>query len=196
MFQNQHSTIPMKQFHLITLCLTVFLASLSLSASAQSSSATSTVLLRIEGTKAAMTGEVTQKGREGQHSVLAYSHEITAPRDSASGQATGKPQHQPFRVVKLINRSSPLLLQAIANGELLPTVTLDIWTPSSATGAEIKILTYVLKNARIVSVRPWMPNKHDTAAMNYGPAEEIAFTYESMSENFLNGATSGEAGWQ
>ncbi len=32
--------------------------------------------------------------------------------------------------------------------------------------------------------------------MNYGPAEEIAFTYESMSENFLNGATSGEAGWQ
>ena len=73
MFQNQHSTIPMKQFRLITLCLTVFLAGLSLSASAQSSSAASTVLLRIEGTKVAMTGEVTQKGREGQHSVLAYS---------------------------------------------------------------------------------------------------------------------------
>lgn len=187
----------MKQLRSLILSLSLALAFVGLTVPgfAQSSSSGSSVYLRIDGTKNPMPGEVTQKGREAQHLILAYSHEIISPRDAASGQATGKLQHQPFRLVKLINRSSPLLLQALANNEIIPTVTIDIWTPS-AVGTEVKLLTYVLKNARLVSVRPWMPNKHDSSALSYGPAEEIALTYESISENFMNGVSTGEASWQ
>lgn len=139
-------------------------------------------------------GEVTQRGREFQHVLLAYSHEIVSPRDPVSGLPAGKRQHQPFRVVKLINQGSPRLMTAMTSNELLSTVVVDVWSPS-VTGAEIKILSYTLTNARIVSLRPWMPNRSDPSATNYPPAEEIAFVYESIRVTFHNGEIESIDGW-
>lgn len=161
----------------------------------QSSSANSSVFMTMTGqSQGRIDGEVTQRGREDQHRLLAYSHEIVSPRDPASGQATGKRQHQPFRIVKLINQGSPKLLTAMRNNEALTEVVVDIWSPSQ-TGAEIKLLTYTLKNARIVSLRPWMPNKSDTSAQPYPPAEEIAFVYESIRLTFHNGGIESTDDW-
>ena len=41
------------------------------------------------------------------------SHTITSPRDLATGQASGKRQHQPFRITKEWSASSPTLRIAI-----------------------------------------------------------------------------------
>jgi type VI secretion system secreted protein Hcp len=41
-------------------------------------------------------GSVKQKGHEGAIEVISYNHTIVSPRDSASGQATGKRQHKPI----------------------------------------------------------------------------------------------------
>ena len=96
----------------------------------QGSSANSTVLMTVTGKKQGqIDGEVTQRGREKQHRLLAYSHEIVSPRDPASGLPTGKRQHQPFRIVKLINQGSPPFLTAMTTSEAL-TVVVDIWTPT------------------------------------------------------------------
>lgn len=161
----------------------------------QSSSANSSVFMTMTGqSQGRIDGEITQVGREKQHRLLAYSHEIVSPRDPASGQATGKRQHQPFRIVKLINQGSPMLLTAMKNNEALTEVVVDIWTPS-ATGREEKLFTYTLKNARIVSLRPWMPNKSDTSAQPYPPAEEIAFVYESIKITFHNGGIESTDDW-
>jgi type VI secretion system Hcp family effector len=62
-------------------------------------------------------------------------------------------------------------------------------------GAEVKLLTYTLTNARIVSLRPWMPNHSDASAVNYPPAEEIAFTYQSISVLYLNGGIESTDEW-
>ena len=161
----------------------------------QSSSANSTVLMRVTGQKQGfIRGEVTQKGREGQHRLLAYSHEIVSPRDAASGLPTGKRQHQPFRIVKLLNEGSPLLLTAMTTSENLTSVIIDVWTPG-ATGAEIKLMTYTLTNARIVSLRPWMPNHSDASAQTYPPAEEIAFTYQRISVMYQPGGIESTDDW-
>ncbi len=142
----------------------------------------------------AIAGEVVQAGREGTHKLLAYSHEIVSPRDPASGLPTGKRQHQPFRVVKLINRSSPLLLQVLATNERLTTVTIDLWVMSQA-GKESLMLSYTLTNARLVSVRPWMPNKSDASTATYPPAEELAFTYQKIAVTFHDGGVTAEDDW-
>ncbi len=161
----------------------------------QGSTANSVVFMTMIGqSQGRIDGEATQRGRERQHRLLAYSHEIVSPRDPASGQATGKRQHQPFRIVKLINEGSPKLLTAMKNNEALTEVVVDIWTPS-VTGVETKLLTYTLKNARIVSLRPWMPNKSDTSAQPYPPAEEIAFVYESIRLTFHNGGIESTDDW-
>jgi type VI secretion system secreted protein Hcp len=159
------------------------------------STANTTVFLRLQGEKTGViTGEVVQKGREGTHKLLAYSHEIVSPRDPASGLPTGKRQHQPFRVVKLINRASPILLQVLATNERLTTVTIDLWVPAP-TGVEVKMLTYTLTNAQLVSSRPWMPNKSDSATASYPPAEELAFIYQKISVTYHDGGITGEDDW-
>jgi type VI secretion system secreted protein Hcp len=177
-----------RRLQLSLLALTLALAGQALG---QSSSANSTVLMQLTGQRQGLIrGEVTQKGREGQHRLLAYSHEIVVPRDPATGLPTGKRQHQPFRIVKLLNASSPLLMTAMTSNENLSTVVIDIWAPTPV-GTEIKLITYTLTNARIVSLRPWMPNHSDTAAQNYPPAEEIAFTYQAITVTYpSNGAES------
>ena len=155
----------------------------------------SKVYLWLEGASMGrILGEVITPGREGSHSVLAYSHEIVAPYDAASGLPTGKRQHQPFRVVKLLNRGSPPLLEALATNERLTSVRFDVWAPSQ-TGKEVQLLTYELRNARLISVRPWMPNKSDTATVTYAPAEEIAFVYESITVTFEDGGVSFTDDW-
>ncbi len=161
----------------------------------QSSGPGNAVFMTLTGkTQGLIRGEVTQRGRENQHSLLAYSHEIVTPRDAASGLPSGKRQHQPFRVVKLINQGSPRMMTAMTSSEPLSSVVIDVWSPNSA-GVEAKLLTYTLTNARIVSLRPWMPNRSDASALNYPPAEEIAFVYESIKVTFVNGGIESSDDW-
>jgi len=182
----------MKLFRFLCLAVTLSFAGQIF---AQSSSSTTTVLMKVTSqTRGEIKGEVTQKGREDQHELLAYSHEIVSPNDPATGLPTGKRQHQPFRIVKLLNQGSPLLLQAMANNENLTSVLVDVWV-SNPTGAELKLMTYKLTNARIVSIRPWMPNRSDTSARSYPPAEEIAFTYQKIEVTFQPAGVTASDDW-
>jgi type VI secretion system secreted protein Hcp len=164
---------------------------------AQSSSSTSTVYMTVTGQKQGLIkGEVTQKGRENQHKLLAYSHEIVSPTDPASGLPTGKRQHQPFRIVKLLNQGSPGLFSAMVQNENLTSVVIDVWSPGVAGGTEVKLMTYKLTNARIISLRPWMPNRSDASAQSYPPAEEIAFAYQKIEVTFVPTGTTASDDWE
>ena len=180
------------RLHLSILAFTLAFAGPALG---QGSTAGSTVFMTVTGQKQGLIrGESTQKGRENQHRLLAYSHEIVSPRDPATGQATGKRQHQPFRIVKVLNQGSPPLMTAMTTSEDLSSVVIDVWTPTSV-GAEVKLLTYTLTNARIVSLRPWMPNRSDASAQSYPPAEEIAFTYQTIKVLYWNGGIESVDEW-
>ncbi|HAM72789.1 MAG TPA: hypothetical protein DCM86_14200 [Verrucomicrobiales bacterium] len=182
-----------------SLLLALVVASgLTSSSQAQSASTPqSTLLMSIKGgsIQGDLTGEVTQKGREGQHMLQACTHEISVVRDPASGLPTGKRQHQPFRVVKLLNKSSPLLLQSMVVGETIAAVTIDVWNVAP-TGIETKLMSYVLRGAQVASVRPWTPNKQDSSASGYAPAEEVAFTYKTITITYWNGGIESTDSWQ
>jgi type VI secretion system secreted protein Hcp len=144
---------------------------------AQSSVSNSTVFMSITGPSGGIEGEVTTQGRQGWHKLMAFSHEIISPRDSASGLPTGKRQHTPFKIVKLINKGTPKLLNTMVGNTPLYYIDISVWSPA-AGGGETKVLTYRLSNAYVTSIRPWMPNKSDPSAQLYPPAEEITFTYQ------------------
>src|SRR5215207_5809794 len=71
-------------------------------------------------------------------------HEIVSPRDAASGLPTGKRQHKPFVITKEIDKTTPLLLNALVNNENLVTVKVAITDGTSNT-----IMTIQLTNANI-----------------------------------------------
>jgi type VI secretion system secreted protein Hcp len=140
-------------------------------------------------------GGVIQKGREGKIAVIAASHEVTSPRDPATGQAAGKVAHKPFVIIKEIDQSSPLLYGALAGNEAMTEWELKFYTPKvtglgSGAGTEVNHYTVTLTNASIASIEFRMPNNKDPELDNRAEYEEIAFTYQKIEWTWVtNGAT-------
>jgi type VI secretion system secreted protein Hcp len=143
---------------------------------------------------AQLPGEVIQKGREKFSEVLAFNHEIVSPRDSASGLATGKRQHMPFRCVIPHGSNTPLLFKALSNNEIIPKVEIQFWRPTTI-GGEVLYMKYELENVSVSSVRPWMPNVKEAAVANFGSQVEVSFVYQKITWTFTNGGVTHTDSW-
>jgi type VI secretion system secreted protein Hcp len=152
--------------------------------------------LKVKGeTQGDIAGSVTQKGREGSIMVIAFSHEIVSPKDSASGKSTGKRMHKPFVITKELDKSSPLLYNVLVNNENIQSWELKLWRPS-ATGKEEQHCTVMLTNANIASIHFRMLNNKNPEFMKYAEYEEIAFTYQKIGWTWNDGGVSAEDDWE
>jgi len=88
--------------------------------------------------------------------AYSFGHNITLPRDAASGLPTGKRQHSPLKILKEIDKSSPLLYNALVNNENLVKAKLRFYRINQA-GQEEHYFTIELVNASIVSITPSFP---------------------------------------
>jgi type VI secretion system secreted protein Hcp len=130
-------------------------------------------------TQGSIHGDVTQAGREDTIRVVSYGHLVFTPRDSKTGLLTGKRQHEPLRITKEIDRSTPKLMRAWVNGEKLTECTLEFWRPTN-TGAEQQYYTVVLTDAYIVSVRQEMLNNLNRDYLNYPVLEHVTLVYSNI----------------
>jgi type VI secretion system secreted protein Hcp len=152
--------------------------------------------LKLKGQKQGdIKGSVTQKGREGKIMVIAVNHEIVSPRDAASGLPTGKRMHKPLVITKELDKSSPLLYNALVNNENLSEFELQFWQPS-ATGAEKQHYTIKLTNANIASMHFVMPNNKHPDLMKFSEYEEIAFTYQKIEWTWMDGGITAQDDWE
>jgi type VI secretion system secreted protein Hcp len=147
-----------------------------------------------------ITGSVTQKGREGKIMVIAATHQVTSPRDSASGQATGKRMHKPFVITKELDQSTPSLYTLWKNDELITTWELQFWAPNplgTASGAGVEIQDYSVKltNAKLVDIRFTMPNVRDPELVKLKEYEEISFVYEKIEWIWRQGNKTSSDAW-
>ena len=144
-------------------------------------------------------GSVTQKGREGKIMVIAVSHDVTSPRDAASGQATGRARHTPFVITKELDRASVPLHEAHGANERFEEWELQFWTPqlraSTGTGAETQHFTVRLQNASISSFEMRMPNNKDPELMRLETYEEIGFVYERIEWTWEDGGLTAAGEW-
>ncbi|HLS99126.1 MAG: type VI secretion system tube protein Hcp [Porticoccaceae bacterium] len=101
-----------------------------------SMSALSAAYLKFDGVE----GESRDKDHKGWIDLLSVSA-VVSPRDAASGLPTGKRQHKPVTVTKPIDKASPVLAKALAEGKHLTNV--QVKRDGHVT---------VLKRARVVSI--------------------------------------------
>ena len=124
-------------------------------------------------------GESTQIGYEGQIEILSYSWGVTQTGAFSAPVRV----HKPFVIVKVIDKSTPLLMQALCANESIAAVTVTIISPSDRAEAEVKYYTITLKNARIVDVSPGGTVESalaDPTAPTAAPLEQISFVYEEI----------------
>ncbi|HTM43745.1 MAG TPA: type VI secretion system tube protein TssD [Polyangiaceae bacterium] len=144
--------------------------------------------MKVQGDKSGnISGGVVLKGHENTIEVIAVDHSIVTPTDAATGMATGKRQHKPFVITKLLDRSSPLLHQAQMTNENLKEVDLDFVSSARTSASSSSYYRIILKNARITSVRLVMPNNKQADTSTLGTYEEVSFSYQSITWTWIDG---------
>lgn len=125
--------------------------------------------------------------------VRGWNYEVQAPRDAASGLASGKRQHSPLTITKETDLASPQLLNAKWKGELLATIDLN-FVKKSSQGAEQPYFTITLTNATIAGYRRYTPKPHSKALSTH-ELEEIAFTFQKIEISDVSGGKSSQDDW-
>lgn len=168
-----------------------------LSVYVSASSAALKSYLQIEGeTQGPVDGESEQAGHEDEIEVTGFSHDITMPGDVNSGSPTGKRHHEPVKITKLIDKSSPLLMKALDSSEKLTVFRLTFMRMN-----ELMILEdyYIIEltNAQIVGVRQKKLNTLNPDNDWSGDMEAVWFTYDSIDWTYdpADANITSEADW-
>ncbi len=158
--------------------------------SAAIATAAEPIQVTIEG---ARQGKILGDGPDKSIVALGYQHELTVPRDAATGAATGRRMHKPLTFVKAIDRATPQILSALTTNEKL-SITLKMSKPGAGGGKEAEYFTITLTDAYVSSVRNWKPNTRDLSADRAGDLEEVTIYYRMITWSHADG-TSATDDW-
>lgn len=136
----------------------------------------------------AFKGETTQKGREKMLPVVGFSYGVIVPHDIASGQASGRRQHQPVVFSKEWGASSPQFYTAAYTNEVLTTVIFSFFSLDK-TGVQQLSHTIKLTNASIASVKQSVALPQSGGPIiDSRELQEISLTFQKIDINIPNGS--------
>ena len=152
---------------------------------------TTRIFLSLTGeTQGDIEGDATFPGEEGSTEIIGFSHEITSPRDAASGLPTGKRQHKPFVVTKPTDKTTPILYTSLTQNEVIEGV-FRFYRPSPVDGTMEHFYTIKLTGGRIAGV-------HSESSKDTGhqPQEELVIVYKTISWTWEPTGATATDDWQ
>ena len=153
------------------------------------------LLLKANGMDIAGDSTQMSLGRQNTIECTYYEQGVATAREAASGMATGRRQYQPLVVRKNIDRASPLLLQALTENQVIEG-TFWFFRPSpTGDGTTEQFYTVVIRQARIASVRQFVPDLTVPLSANQAPQEEVSFVFQTISWTYTNGGVTHEDNW-
>lgn len=150
--------------------------------------------LIVVGQSGNIEGSCEIEGREGTILVQAFDHIVELNNDEA-GRSVSRRVHRPLTITKEIDRSTPLLYQALCTNELLPEVTLE-WYRVDETGAQERYFTITMRDAWVSKIHPWVPNVLDEQYSGFRHMEDISFSYVSVTWSWVLDGIEFEDRWQ
>jgi type VI secretion system secreted protein Hcp len=133
--------------------------------------------------------------RTGNVEVVGFNHEVYMPTDRKDGSASGTRVHKDLVIIKNYDKASPMLYQHLCNGKIIPSATLK-WYRINDQGVEEEYFNHILTEARITSIRPYMPDVDNPANEQYKHMEEVSFRYEKITWKFLEGNVEWTDSWK
>lgn len=128
--------------------------------------------------------------------ILAFEHKVSVPTNNLTGQVTGTRKHEYLRVTKFIDKSSPLLLNAVTAPTELAVEFQFFRTPDeTSAGEQVHYYTIALKRAKIVSIETVSPNILDNSFDGYVPYEVVTFTYGQIQADHVVCGTNAIDDW-
>jgi len=121
--------------------------------------------------------------------VLRFDSLASAPRDVATGQASGRRQWQPIRLTKEWDAASPQLLAALTTNEVLPTVVFEFYR-SDPTGKLALHYRISLKNATVAAMDSQLDLTGPASGGTRPELEVVELTFQSITVENVDGKTS------
>lgn len=125
-----------------------------------------------------MESECDLDGRAGYIVVQGVQHSVRLPTDQR-GLPNGRRVHMPITIIKEVDRTSPMLYQALADGELLTDVVID-WYQLDGAGMEEIYYRQSLKNAQITAIDFDVEHQTEVAKARVGHLERVSLIYDSI----------------
>jgi type VI secretion system secreted protein Hcp len=155
---------------------------------------TVSLFLKVKGT--VIQGESSQPGREGSIDCLFYeqSGQVDARSGTAAGMGTGRRVYEPIKILKRVDKTSPLLMKALAEGAVLEAEFRFFRT--RVDGREEPYYSVKVMQARVLSLKQSSPNLTQATAPTQPSVEEVTFQYRDISWHFGAPGASGSVSFQ
>jgi type VI secretion system secreted protein Hcp len=134
-------------------------------------------------------GESTQisLGRADSIECVYYEQSVAVARDTATGMATGRRTYNPIVIHKRIDKSSPLLVNALRTNAKVDGVFKFFRPNPTGDGTTQQFYTVEFKNGQIASFRQFVPNTIVPASSSQPPMEEVTFIFHTIIWTYTNG---------
>jgi type VI secretion system secreted protein Hcp len=157
-----------------------------------------TVHLYLKGNGADINGESSQTslGREDSIECLSYFSDVITAREAGSGIATGRRAHQPIRILKRIDKSTPLIAKALCNNEVMEGIFKFFRPNPGGDGTTQHVFTVSFKEARVANQRIVSPNTISPALAVEPVQEEVSFIFHTIEWTYEIGGVSHVDSWR
>ena len=151
--------------------------------------------MAIRGTKQGQfKGQSTGRGQEKWIPCSQFLLSLTAPRDNATGVASGRRQYSPIVVTKDWGAASPQIMSAAATNELLPSVEFE-FLRTNAQGMEYVFQTVTLTHPTISAFKEYIGFPDAGEPPNPHPLEDVSFTFQKIEVTNNDGKTTAMDDW-
>lgn len=156
-----------------------------------------TVHLYLKANGNEVKGESTQTslGRADSIECVAYEQGVLTTREAATNVITGRRQYSPLKLVKRIDKSSPLLMKALVNNEKIDAIFKFFRPNPAGDGTTEQFYTVELKSGNIASVRQYVPATIHPETANDPPLEEVTLVFRDISWTYTQGGVTHEDTW-
>ena len=141
-------------------------------------------------------GDNTVAVRVDSSEVIEVHHEVRKPTDAQMGRATGARVHGPLRILKRIDKATPLLFKALTQNQRLPKLELKWYRPDPTGSGEIQhFYTVTIQDAMCSRIEAWLPNTMAEGESHYTPMEWVEFNYRVINWRWEDGGIEHEDAW-
>ncbi len=157
-----------------------------------------TVHLYLKANGKDVKGESTQEsmGRKDSIECVAYEQGVKTAREAGTGMMTGRRQYDPVRIVKRIDKASPLIMKALTNNETIDGVFKFFRPNPKGDGTTEQFYTVEIKNGNVASVRDLVNSTLDKELVHNPPLEEVTFVFQDIAWTFTNGGVTHQDSWK
>lgn len=142
-------------------------------------------------------GESTQTSlsREGSIECLSYEQAATTPFEPSTGQASGRRQYSPLKVTKRIDKSSPLLWQAMTQNQKVEGVFKFYRPNPTGDGTTEQFFSVQIAKGFISSIRQVVEDTLSPTESYEPPMEELNIIFHDIQWTYTNGGVQHEDKW-